>query len=211
MGGVEVVAHCGNGTLRPTGSMLSHPDGEYRLSFGPGVRMGRLLDAGSLGVGFQAATISARKPGYFVQRLGRTGNLAMTDSTNVAPAWSTNFAGVVRPFQPYRLDFSLQPASLIRGQLADPSYRLPPKVTLCLKGEKLPPFSSVLACVDLLENGEFEFPDVPVGFAWWFEVSWREKGTWKTLCSKPLKLAAPLPKTVKITVLSETLEVEHLQ
>jgi hypothetical protein len=209
LGGVEVIAHSGNGSLQRTGSTVSGANGEYRLSFGPGVRMGRLLGAGPLGIGFQAATISAHKRGYFMQGLGQVGNLAMTDSTNMAPAWSTNFAGVVRPFHPFRLDFCLQSASLVRGHMSDPSHQLPSKVSLCLRGEKLPPSSSVLACVDLDKNGEFEFADVPVGFAWWFEVSWREQEAWKTLRSEPITASLAL-KTVKITVLN-TLEVEQLQ
>ena len=180
MEGVQVLAHCGIGSLFCTGKAETGANGEYRLSFGSGVRMGAALGVGPFGVGFQAATISARKPGYFLQGLGRAGNLAMTDSTNAAPNWSTNSAGIVRAFQPYRLDFTMLPASVIRGHLADPLHRLPAKVSLCLVGQKLPPSSSALACVDLGENGEFQFTDVPVGYSWWLEVTLREKDAWRT-------------------------------
>jgi len=209
LGQVEVIAHCGEGTLFRTGSTVTDADGQYRLSFGPGMRMRRGPDV-PLGVGCQAATISVHKTGYSAQNLGRAGNLGMTDSTNAAPAWTTNFAGVVRAFTPYRLDFVLQPASLLRGHLEDPARRLPPKTSLCLKGEKLPPSSSALACVDLLENGEFVFVDVLVGFNFWFEASWREKDTWKTLRSPPLKASASTAKNLKITVRDDALDLSEL-
>jgi hypothetical protein len=209
LSGVEILAHCGHGSLFLTGRTTTDTAGEYRLSFGPGVRMGAGPGVGQLGVGFQAATISARKTGYFTDGLGRTGNLAMRDSTNDPPTWSTNFAGVVQAYAPYRLDFRLQPASLIKGRLADPLHELPVQLTLCLKGDKLPPSSNVLACADLAEDGEFQFADVPVGYSWWFEITWREGETWKALRSQPLPVSAAGVKPVNLTAANDMLEIQQ--
>jgi hypothetical protein len=209
LSGVEVFAHCGNGTLFCTGTAVTDTKGEYQLAFGPGVLMGSSMRAGQLGVGYQAATISARKPGHFIKGLGRAGNLAMTDSTNTPPGWSTNHAGVVHAFRPYRLDFTLLPASAIRGRLLDPSRRLPAKFSLCLSGDKLPPSSSVLACVESPKDGNFHFEEVPVGYGWWLELSWREGDARKTLRSKPLSVAAPAPIVCKLTLTEDALLLEE--
>jgi len=209
MEGVQVLAHCGIGSLFCTGTTETGADGEYRLSFGPGVQMGAALGVGPFGVGFQAATISARKPGYFIQGLGRAGNLAMTDSTRTASHWSTNSAGIVRAFHPYRLDFTLLPASQIRGHLADPVHRLPATASLCLVGQQLPPSSSVLACVTLRESGEFQFTDVPVGYSWWLEVTFREKDAWRTLRSELISITAPDPRTIRVTAGEDALELKE--
>jgi hypothetical protein len=209
MEGVQVLAQCGMGSLFCTGKTETGANGDYRLSFGPGVRMGAALGVGPFGVGFQASTISARKPGYFLQGLGRAGNLAMTDSTNAAPNWSTNYAGIVRTFQPYHLDFTMLPASLIRGYLVDSSHRLSAKVSLCLVGHELPPSSSALACVDLGKSGEFQFTDVPVGYSWWFEVTLRQKDAWKTLRSEPITISEPDPRHIHLIAAEEALEIKR--
>lgn len=66
--GAEIIAHCGWGTLLPTGKAVSGADGSYELRFGPGVHTKNFE-------GVQAATISVHKPGYFETNLYRQGDL----------------------------------------------------------------------------------------------------------------------------------------
>lgn len=196
--GVEVSVSCGIGTLFRTGSGTSGTNGDYAVSFGPGVLMGRSMGVGPLGVGFQAAAVYARKKGYYPRGLGREGNIAMTDTTNSAPTWWTNFSGIVRAFEPYRLDFCLERAASLEGTLRTASKDLPEKFSLCLGGEKLPPASSVLGCTELKEEGRFEFKDVPVGHTWWFEASWRKRSDWQSARSKPFVLKEAGSRSVRV-------------
>lgn len=102
MEGVEVRAHTGNGTLHNTGRTTTDKEGRYVLRFGPGIHV---LRNGRWTAGFQAATISAHKPGYAEQNPGRDGNLAMADEP---PAEELEgFRGVVLPGRPYALNFVL--------------------------------------------------------------------------------------------------------
>lgn len=187
---VEVWANCGAGTLFRTGHTTTDDRGQYRLVFRGGFSMPH-SDTAPLGVGFQAATVSARKSGHSMQGLGRVGNLAMTDQSNTAPQWATNFAGIVRPFAPYRLDFALQTAASVNGELRDPSRKLPGTRILSLKGEQLPPSCSVLASTALVAGSLFQFTEVPVGFDWWLEIEWREGAAWKSVRTKPLSFRSP--------------------
>jgi hypothetical protein len=181
--GVNVRAYCGIGTLHRTGTTITASNGQYRLVFGPGVLLGSRLSGN--GIGIQACTIYVEKDGYFSAGLGRAGNLAMSGSDSDGPEAASAYAGIVRPYHPYRLDFVLMPAATIEGQLtALDGGPLPKGASLSLAGKVLPPSSSVLCSTNLAEPGNFRFADVPVGSNWWFEVSWSEPGGWRTLKSK---------------------------
>jgi hypothetical protein len=137
--------------------------------------------------------VFAEKDGYFSAGLGRAGNLAMADSNLAGPEPVTAYAGIVRPYQPYRLDFVMMPAATIEGRLtAARGGSIPKGVRLSVAGRMLPPSSSVLCTTNLTEPGDFKFADVPVGSNWWFEVSWSEPGVWKTLKSKEFSCASPV-------------------
>ncbi|HVV70513.1 MAG TPA: carboxypeptidase-like regulatory domain-containing protein [Verrucomicrobiae bacterium] len=211
MAGVEVTASCGNGTLFCTGRTLTDNTGAYRLGFGPGVLVGKSY-AGEWGVGLQAATIFASKTGYACADLCRAGNLAMTDLTNVQPDMVRGFVGVVRPSQPYRLDFVMVPAARIEGELGGTEGRFPEELTLSLGGTVLPPSSSVLRSTRIKTNGVFAFLDVPVGSNWWFEADWRESGEWKS--AKTKSFTCPVPKAYRAALVLKPggkLELESLQ
>lgn len=205
LAGVTITAHCGMGTLLPTGTATTGENGDYRLAFGPGLRTRMNGDAPS-GVGLQVATISARKPGYFARDLGRAGNLAMTDSTRPHPAWVTNLSGVVRLNEPYRLDFTLSTAGSVTVSVSDPGRRLPAKVSLCLTGEKLPPSSSVLGCAEIGPDARHDFADVPVGYSWRFEITWRKGDAWKTIRSPDFAKTNAAPEVIQLRVTDSSLE-----
>lgn len=206
LSGVTVTAHCGMGTLLPTGTATTAADGSYRLAFGPGLHT-RISDTAPFGVGFQVATVSARKPGFSERELGRRGNLAMSDSSQPGPTWATNFSAIVRPKEPYRLDFTLEPAGRVTVKVSDPEHRLPAKASLCLTGDKLPPSSSVLACSELGKDGRCEFVDVPVGHSWRFETTWRKGDGWKTIRSPNWTQDTPQPKVLELLVTESGLEI----
>jgi len=207
MHGVEVRVHSGMGTLMNTGHTTTDDKGNYRVMFGPRQLM-PVSDAEPLGVGFQAATVRAKRPGYFIQDLGRAGGLAMTDQTNAVPKWATNFVAIVRPFAPYRLDFVLRPAAPVKGELLDPGGTLPTIRILNLKGKTLPPSQNVLDWTNLVAGGSFTFSGVPVGFEWWFEVEWREGEVWKSARAKPFSFRSPTEHRVALTLTAQgTLEM----
>lgn len=185
LAGVEVRACCGIGTLECTGQTTSDTNGQYVLVFEPGVLMGKLLSGGHGVVGFQAATIFAKKSGYACADVGRAGNLAMTDLEEVKAQQSRSFAGVVYRFKPYRLDFALQPAASVKGIVLASNGNLPKKLTLSVVGQVLPPSCSVLSSVELLQTNGFTFTDVPVKSNWWFAASWRERDEWKSSKTEP--------------------------
>lgn len=205
MAGVTVRVYCGIGSLFCTGRTASDQDGHYRLAFGPGVLMGRLLKPGDLGVGLQAATIFAQKPGYFSRDLGRAGNLAITDTTN-AP--QPGFQGILHPFEPRLLDFVLEPAASIRGTLELPQGQTSLGLGMSITGKQLPPSSSVLASAKLEPGGAFEFNDVPVGYHWQIEASWRESGQEKTARSKDFLLERSKPYQMELKLHEGVLDMK---
>lgn len=198
MSGVSVRVSCGIGTLFCTGKTQSKSDGQYRVEFGPGVLFGSKR-AGSLGVGLQAATVSAQKPGYSCVDLGRAGNLAMSDLDKIEPGQARGFVGVVRPGLPYHLDFVLLPTATIKGRLVSAKGDLPPRLGFAVKGKVLPPSSSVLTSISTQSDGTFTIPDVPVGTNWWFETDWGQPGQWKRARSEEFSCPNPSEYHVNVT------------
>lgn len=174
MEGVEVRANCGIGTLFPTGRTNSDSNGVYRVAFGPGFLMNR-DDTHPFGVGFQVATISATTPGYFDQNLGRQGNLAMTDRATVGDE-AKRFSGLVKPHEPYHLDFVLAPSATVTGWLVDEQERPIAGQRLYLSGEELPPSQSVLASSNTDSEGRFQFDQVPTSHSWWLSLTDSQTG-----------------------------------
>jgi hypothetical protein len=62
------------------------------------------------------------------------------------------------------------PAASIKVQLRDETGAALTRWSVCLGGEKLPPSSSVFACVDTDGNGHFSLKDVPTTGHWWLAV-----------------------------------------
>jgi serine protease AprX len=215
--GVEVHASCGWGTLMPTGSTRTGPDGTYRLLFGPGRIGGRATAANPLGVGVQAATIRQGMPGYFEKNLGRQGNLIMTDSSGPLPE-SSRYAGVVKPREPYRLDFVMSYGVAVRGTLVDEAGKPIVRQNIWITAPKLPPSCSVLSEVTTDEHGHFqfgaaagdvfEFGSVPMGPTW--QLGLRRGGTGPDVCTPGFSLADAGSYDIKVVLGAKELRIVSL-
>ena len=202
--GAHIVAHCGWGTLRPTGETTTSADGSYQLHFHPGM-LTRSTDGSD--VDLQAATISVKKPGWYEINYGRQGNLGMagkaTTEKEALNSKSNTFSGVVVPAEPYRLDFTLAPAAVISGTFIDesgkpvrtgqkPAYR-----SLSLKAEKIPPSSSVWANLETDSSGSFSLDGVPMQEVWF---SYRDSDTHGDVLSNRHSIDRPTTYTVYLTL-----------
>jgi hypothetical protein len=202
--GAEIIAHCGVGTLLPTGKAISGPDGTYELRFGPGVLFGKLM--GKSG-GVQAATISVRKPGFFETNLYRQGDLlAAYELPEGEIGWGKKRPeDIFLPDQPKTLNFVLAPAGSLKGQAVDQAGKPLVDKRIGLSGDKLPPSSSVLQEKKTDAEGKFDFSDVPTGYSFKLYVddgrpNWREwPSTW-------IKLDEPVSRQVTVRVRDNRLE-----
>jgi hypothetical protein len=170
--GVTITAHCGMGTLFPTGETNTDAEGRYVLRFREGMK-GFDESSGQWRVAVQAATISPRKAGWFETNLYRGGDLLMADklpAPNENVGWKLDPAKVVLPDRPYELNFVMQPAARIVGQLSDELERPMARTKIWIDGE-LPPSSSVLAETETDAAGRFRFEDVPTGYFWNFNIA----------------------------------------
>ena len=148
---VEIRAATGAGTLLGGGTTTTDHQGHYVLHFGPGMSTQASGDA-PMGVGVQAASIFASKPGWFEANLCRQGDLVMTDRTpetvgDGAKVWGKqSLDEVVFPKQPRTVNFIMGPAVALEGELVETSHHWDvPKQRLYITGPQLPPSSSALA------------------------------------------------------------------
>lgn len=166
--GVAIHVSRGMGTLFSTAPVISDADGRYRVHFGPGML--------SQGANMQCAIASARKPGWYEKNLCRDGNLAMA---NYKPKgfdeqdWKV--AGIVYPGNPYRVDFTMLPATGAEVQLVDRAGKPLAQFELSLTGDRLYPGSSVLWSGKTDENGRATIDSVPLE-KFWFSVGSRRAG-----------------------------------
>jgi hypothetical protein len=167
---VTMRAHCGIGSLWETGATETDKNGRYTLRFSPGMHIFS-EKAGEAPVNLQAATISARKPGFVEKNLCRQGGLTM--AARVPPPdhlkWG-NLGGPVLPGKPFSLDFVLVPAATIDVELVDAEKGSIAHNSMWLSGTELPPSSSVLDSSKRDAQGRFRFENVPPDFAWWLIV-----------------------------------------
>lgn len=172
--GAVIYAHCGIGSLHPTGKAVSDTNGLYTLRFGPGVL------SSSRGL-VQAATISVHLDGWFETNLHRQGDMIAALELPTEPIhWAgktTNdlfLPGLEKP-----LEFVLAPAALVKGTLTGEDGRPLGNRRVGITGTNLPPSSSVLAETRTRQDGQFEFKNVPTGYHFRLyaedpKVSWRE-------------------------------------
>jgi hypothetical protein len=159
--GVEVRAATGWGTLRTSVPVKTDAAGHYELPFGPGMLF---LDDGP---NLQAATIYARKPGFYERDMCQNGALGMA---NFRPkdleesGW--NFKGIVYRGHPYELDFVMVPAAQLTVELVNQNGEPLADFSITLDGEELYPSCSILASKKTNEKGEAEFANVPLKTFW---------------------------------------------
>lgn len=158
--GVEVVAHAGEGTLRPTGRAVTDGRGAYELRFGPGV-----LFMGDHS-GLQAATISPRMLGRVERDLHRQGDLLMASREPRPEEMRWGDRPIVLPERPMRVDFVMVPAAAVEGRLMDKEGRPLAGWSVSADAEELPPSSSVLASAETDAEGRFRFGELPTGEVW---------------------------------------------
>jgi hypothetical protein len=163
---VTVTAHCGYGTLRPTGSAASGGDGRYEMDFGPGI-----WTRG--GNGHQAATVAAHKAGFFEVNLNRQGGCTaaqiMPDDGQLK-GWSAAKDRVFLPGKSIELNFVMRPAGRVSGKLVDEQGRPLARYAVSLNGADLPPSSSVVRTTYCDDQGRFTLDDIPTTFRYQFEV-----------------------------------------
>ncbi|MCC6698726.1 MAG: hypothetical protein IT365_24085 [Candidatus Hydrogenedentes bacterium] len=185
--GVQVTAHCGMGTLMPTGETISGPDGRYTLYFGPG--MHQINDSGGTSVGLQAATIRAGMPGRYEKNLCRHGGLGMAgELPKEEPGWPASRDMIVLPDKPYRLDFIMLPAAQVRVRLVDAQGKAIVGRRMNVAGPEIGPSASVLAGLTTDERGIATF-DAPCK-TYWFELPSESRDALK---SEPVTFEAPGP------------------
>ena len=168
MEGVEIWASCGMGTLLTTGKTVSDEDGNYRLSFGPGMWR---LDKDKKSINLQCATIHAGRVGYFEQSLCRHGNLGIAGDKQQASSkiWGEGaFAKILLPNEPYKVDFVMVEGAVIEGVVKDAEGNTLKDFRLYLKGDEQYPSTSVLANITTDENGKFVVDSIP-NKAYYFE------------------------------------------
>jgi hypothetical protein len=183
MAGVEVTAYAGVGTLQKTGASLTGIDGNYEIEFGPGMHF-KNQSTGKWDVGIQAAIITARKASFYEVNLNRQGDLHMAESMEhvEASTWATSENSVFRG-KPVRVDFFMSPAAIIRGRLVDKKGDPIAGRKVSLKGNELPPASSVFWSLESDPQGKFIGSEVPLK-AFWFEL-------YRKIRSKPHDIKEP--------------------
>jgi hypothetical protein len=165
--GVEVRANCGFGTLPCTGIATSGEDGRYELDFGPGMFT---TDKGPF---VQAAIIHARKNGYFEQSLNRQGDCIATDGPpekEQLNCWNGKNRPLFLPHQPLELNFVMQPAAHVAGELVDEKGNPIVGYSVWLTGPELPPAQSVLSDATTDKHGAFRLEEIPTTIRFQFGV-----------------------------------------
>jgi hypothetical protein len=154
------------GTLRQTGKAESDAEGNYAFDFGPGIAFAKNDTQ------LQAATITAHKAGFSEKNLSRQGNLraALKLPAEKAGAEKEDTKNIILPGQPRQIDFVMVPAAKVTGRLIDKDAAPLAGYSIGLRGDEMPPSSSVVATTKTDEQGRFALTDIPTGFKWQFLV-----------------------------------------
>lgn len=192
---VQVRAATGAGTLLGGGKTITDAQGRYKLHFGPGMRM-QLSDDAPLGVGVQAASIFAEKPGWFETNLCRQGDLLMSDQTSEtigdgAKSWGhKSLDSVVFPNKPKEVNFTMKPAAVLEGVFEESSRGWSVREqSLYVVGNELPPSSGVLHSATTDRNGNFRIDSLPTNFDW--RIGMRVAKTATDLETEPFRIDEP--------------------
>ncbi len=182
---VKISAHCGVGTLMPTGETRTDSHGRYTLRFTGGMWFVD-EETGERRIGLQAATIHAHLSGYYETNLWRHGGLAIADERRDEGELEW-YADLVLPLTPYALDFVMTPAAHIEGIVLTSDGKPMAGMQVWLSGDRLPPSCSVMASAETRANGQFTITEVPCK-PFWFEVR-NESG--EEVRTEPFRFDAP--------------------
>lgn len=185
--GVEISAHCGMGTLMPTGHAVSAADGSYTLRFAPGMHFFS-EEEGRIPANQQAATIAAHRPGWSEKNLNRHGGLTMAnrlpdEDENV---WNAKPDEILLPQQPRRLDFVMLPAADIELFLADSEDKPIGDQYVYINGAAMPPSSNVVESGKTDAAGRLEMKALPADYPWRVVVP--REGSWEGAKTLPFTL-----------------------
>ncbi len=161
MAGVEVRAYCGMGTLPCTGVATSGADGRYELDFGGN------------GTALQAATIQARRTGYFEANLNRQGGCHAAEEMPDEKAikdWGGRKNRVFLAGRPLEINFEMRPAARVSGKLVDEQGRPLAGYWVGLGGPDSQPSSSAVDPTEANAQGRFALVDVPTTYRFQFGV-----------------------------------------
>lgn len=190
--GVMVSAATGWGSLRRTGQTTTDEDGRYQFEFGPGMYFG-----GKDHAQFQAATFFARKEGYFEKNLCRQGDLRMARRIPDEITKPEEREAIVLPGKPRSIDFVMLPAVKLAGKIIDENGKPLAGYGISLKGDDMPPSSSVAGSSKTDADGRFEMNSLPTGFEYQMLVEPAErKWPWNAWASGPFKIAAGGPSEI---------------
>lgn len=185
LAGVNVRAHCGIGSLMPTGEAVTNAEGNYELQFGPGM----FLENRQL---VQAATISVSLDGHFEQNLHRQGDLiaVLEKPEDEDLGWGgKKIKDLFLPGEPKMIDFVMLPATKLKGVVIGKDGDRLDGVRVSLTGQNMPPSCSVVAQTQTDKGGRFELTNLPTGFAFQLLIEPAKKQSpalsW---ASSPLKL-----------------------
>jgi beta-lactamase regulating signal transducer with metallopeptidase domain len=189
MPGVEVVAHSGIGTLKHTGAATTGPDGTYRLEFDYGMHIA--------GGGFVVACFFASKPGYYEQNLCRHADLAMGEvRPEKQDEWPAPDKVIVRG-ESRRIDFAMLPAAKVLVKVVDSNGAPLVNHSLDVRGDELPPASSVLFDKPTDADGIVEF-EMPCK-RFWFVLQKEIDGHPAETASLPINFATAGDYNLKLT------------
>jgi hypothetical protein len=169
MVGVTVRAFCGMGTLRCTGDVTSGADGRYEMSFGPGI----LFLARDSATTPQAATISARKPGFFEENLNRQGGCLAAEAQpneEAIKSWGGRHDRVFLPGKPLEINFVMRPAARVSGALVDEQGQPLVGYGVGLDGADSPPSMGAVSGTETDQQGRFSLEGIPTTYRYQFVV-----------------------------------------
>ena len=186
MSGVKVSAATGWGSLRRAGEAVTDQDGRYEFTFGRG-----LFFADENSTQFQVATFFASKDGYFEKNLCRQGDLRMALQIPDDVKDPKQRAAIVLPGKPRSINFVMLPAVKLAGRVIDENGQPLAGFGVSLKGDDMPPSSSVAGSAKTNEDGRFEMNSLPTGFEYQFLVQPAKRHwPWNAWASGPMKITA---------------------
>lgn len=172
LAGVTIRAATGVGTLIGGGKTKTDANGLYDLRFGLGMMFGD-MDGKTPHPQTQVAQITAHLPGHFEKNLSRHGNgIGGMQPVPVEDLeqWSMKPDQVVLPGKPRQLNFVMLPATKVSGTLVDENDKPLKDYSVSLRGDELPPGSSVISQVRTDANGRFAIDGIPISFPYQFVI-----------------------------------------
>jgi hypothetical protein len=177
-----VRAHSGMGSLFQTGATVTDAEGRYTLRFGPGIH---IADGG---YNTQVALISVSKPGMQEVNLNQQGELTMANKQPEKSGDQPKDRPLVLPNQPLEIDFKMSLVGSLGIRIHRDDRDDLKDLQVSLKGDSMPPGSSVVDSGTTDRWGSISFAEVPLNKEWWIEISTESNRGVRT---PPFRLTTP--------------------